>query len=284
MKKLIITADDYGMSPAVNSAIEECIQAGTVTSTNIMMNMEYIPAKKLKEKYPHISVGIHFVLTDGPSVLGRDKVKSLTDQNGLFYPRKIFKERYLKGQIKKSEIIAELYAQYNRFKQMYGQPDYWNTHEHIHLGFGIFKQICSLTDALKIKKFRCNKKIYAGKLSRRTRSVAWIAKSKLKNKAIAFLYRDKKNIPDGIITYYSDIDYLDINRVFSDINWGKNSLAELIIHPAAEADSKYLKDFAAQRVEEYRFYKNAELTKAAKKFGIELVNFSGEVLKDGGLV
>lgn len=277
MKKLIITADDYGMSKAVNSAIEECIQNKIVTSTNIMMNMEYLDsAKKLKEKYPHISMGIHFVLTEGASVLEKDKLKSLTDQNGFFYDRNIFKSLYLQGKINKNEITNELTAQYNKFKEIYGEPDYFNTHEHIHLVPDLFKLIYSLSDRLGIKNSRCNKKIYSGKLGRRTKSMTWIAKSKLKNSVIAFMYRNKKNTPDGIITYYNDLDYLEINHVFSDIKWKKGSIAELIIHPATQIDSKYFKDLSDQRIEEYKFYKNSELKNIAKRHGIVLVNFSGK--------
>ena len=35
MKKLIITADDYGMGDMVNRAIDECIEARVVLSTNV---------------------------------------------------------------------------------------------------------------------------------------------------------------------------------------------------------------------------------------------------------
>jgi predicted glycoside hydrolase/deacetylase ChbG (UPF0249 family) len=49
--KLIITADDYGMSPAVNNAIEAGIEAGLITSTNVMTNMDYYKdAINLKKK------------------------------------------------------------------------------------------------------------------------------------------------------------------------------------------------------------------------------------------
>lgn len=36
MKKLIITADDYGMSRGVNDAIDAGIEAGLITATNVM--------------------------------------------------------------------------------------------------------------------------------------------------------------------------------------------------------------------------------------------------------
>src|SRR5262245_21309223 len=38
-RKLIITADDYGMCEPVNQAIEECLAVGTVRATCVMTNM-----------------------------------------------------------------------------------------------------------------------------------------------------------------------------------------------------------------------------------------------------
>lgn len=39
LRKCVIIADDYGMSPAVNRAIEQGILLGMITSTNVMTNM-----------------------------------------------------------------------------------------------------------------------------------------------------------------------------------------------------------------------------------------------------
>ena len=64
MKQLIITADDYGMSRAVNDAIEAGMAAGIITTTNVMTNMPlYKEAKSLKDKFPKVSVGLHWTLS-----------------------------------------------------------------------------------------------------------------------------------------------------------------------------------------------------------------------------
>lgn len=64
MKQLIITADDYGMSRAVNDAIEAGMAAGLITTTNVMTNMPlYKEAKTLKDKFPNVSVGVHWTLS-----------------------------------------------------------------------------------------------------------------------------------------------------------------------------------------------------------------------------
>ena len=73
MKKIIITADDYGMSKGVNEAIDAGIEAGLITSTNVMTNMEYYKeAKKLREK--DVSVGIHWTISAGYPVLNPSEI------------------------------------------------------------------------------------------------------------------------------------------------------------------------------------------------------------------
>ena len=60
-KELIITADDYGMCESVNAAIEACISAGTVLSTNVMTNMpcceSAIQLRQRFPEYPWVSIG-----------------------------------------------------------------------------------------------------------------------------------------------------------------------------------------------------------------------------------
>ena len=115
MKKLIITADDYGMSRAVNDAIDAGIEAGLITSTNVMTNMPlYKEAIKLKEN-PNISVGLHWVLACGKPVLPREVIPTLVAENGEFFPYPEFRSRLRKKQISFDDIKKELVAQYNLY-------------------------------------------------------------------------------------------------------------------------------------------------------------------------
>ena len=70
MQKLIITADDYGMCDIVDKAIDAGIENGIITTTNVMTNMETLQnANDLRKRYPHISVGVHWNVTTGRSIL-----------------------------------------------------------------------------------------------------------------------------------------------------------------------------------------------------------------------
>ena len=85
MKKILITADDYGMCQPVDTAIDECIAAGLVTTTNVILNMETLNnAKTLKTRFPHISVGIHWNVTTGKPLLETEQISTLVDENGIF--------------------------------------------------------------------------------------------------------------------------------------------------------------------------------------------------------
>ena len=96
MKKLIVTADDYGMSKAVNDAIDAGIAAGLITTTNVMTNMPYYKeAAKLKNN-PNISVGLHWVLACGKPVLPKEEIPTLVAENGEFFPYPEFRSRLRK--------------------------------------------------------------------------------------------------------------------------------------------------------------------------------------------
>lgn len=139
MKRVIITADDYGMSKAVNTAIEEGIEARLITSTNVMMNMPFSDdAVRLKKLSNAVSVGIHWTLTCGKPISDPRRIRSIVDSDGNFLPYSEFRSRLRKGKIKKEDVCTELTAQYEKFRALLGVPDYWNSHQNVHVDFGVY--------------------------------------------------------------------------------------------------------------------------------------------------
>lgn len=117
--KYIITADDYGVSPIIDDAIQKAIATGCVTSVagfangkDEQRNFSVQKLKLLKEDFPQVSVGLHFTLTSGQAVSGNPK--SLTRK----------RSRYFKSMRKQNpkdmdleELEAELKAQIAVFIQ-----------------------------------------------------------------------------------------------------------------------------------------------------------------------
>ncbi|MBR4270880.1 MAG: carbohydrate deacetylase [Clostridia bacterium] len=84
--KLIINADDFGLSESVNKGIVECYKKGLISSTTMMMNTPYTEqAVALAKKNKISNIGIHLNLTYGHSILPKEEVQSLVDENGIFH-------------------------------------------------------------------------------------------------------------------------------------------------------------------------------------------------------
>ena len=90
MRRLIVNADDFGLTAGVNRAIVEAQEGGIVTSSTLMANAGAFGeaagmARALAASHAHFSVGCHVVLLDGEPLLPADRVGSLLQpgaQNG----------------------------------------------------------------------------------------------------------------------------------------------------------------------------------------------------------
>jgi len=77
IKKIIINADDYGLSPLFNKGILDLIEKGIVTSTTIMIKRKYVRPSIFK-KFKDISIGLHLELEE------KDTLKEIQKQIDLF--------------------------------------------------------------------------------------------------------------------------------------------------------------------------------------------------------
>ncbi|EEX93621.1 hypothetical protein VIOR3934_13037 [Vibrio orientalis CIP 102891 = ATCC 33934] len=108
--KLIINADDFGLSESVNNGIVECFQAGLVKSTTIMMNQKGVDhAIDLYKQGLVPEVGLHFTVTSGKPLSPPEEVPSLIDDSGYF----IDKVKLMDHPVSETEVYKELLAQYN---------------------------------------------------------------------------------------------------------------------------------------------------------------------------
>lgn len=279
MKKLIITADDYGMSQAVNTAIDAGIAAGLITSTNVMTNMPfYQEAVKLKEN-PNISVGLHWVLACGKPVLPKEEIPSLVAPDGSFYPYPEFRSRVRRKQISFQEIKKELVAQYQRYVALMGQPDYWNTHENTHVDFGVYALFVKTAVELGIRRMRSHQRIYVPESQTDAlQPLMWRIVEPLKASLLSCwqgnAHRRGIASPEGLIVCLNNSDVNRLEYVFSHIQWKKHELGEYVIHPAAGNDSPFFGKIVDQRIREYEMFTSEETKVLFAQNGIELVSFS----------
>src|SRR5437762_11689279 len=78
MRRLIVNADDFGLTNGINSAILKANLEGIVTSTTLMANgSAFDQAVSLTASAPSLSIGCHVMLVDGSSLLQPARVATL---------------------------------------------------------------------------------------------------------------------------------------------------------------------------------------------------------------
>ncbi|MEG1003338.1 MAG: carbohydrate deacetylase [Clostridium sp.] len=138
IKKLIINADDFGYSQAVNLGIAKSHTNGVLTSTTLMANMQGTNhAIELSKSLPNLAVGIHLTLTCGKPILKKG-VSSLIKDTGDFYKLNEFEKGIPK--IDLDELYNEWKAQIEKLVLAGINLSHIDSHHHIHT-FKEYKEV-----------------------------------------------------------------------------------------------------------------------------------------------
>lgn len=136
MGRLIINADDFGLTSGVNRAILELHQAGVLTSTTLMARGAAAEeAIEIARSMPSLGVGCHVVLVDGEPVLSPHELPTLVNPaTGCFHTSLgAFLPRLLAGRIPTAEIEAEAVAQIALLQSKGLKLTHFDTHKHTHM-------------------------------------------------------------------------------------------------------------------------------------------------------
>lgn len=156
MRRLIVNADDFGLTSGVNRAITELHAAGMLRSTSLMARAGATDeAIELARATPSLGVGCHVVLVDGEPMLPSEKIPSLVDATGRF-PNSltIFLLRLLMGRIRAEEIEAEASAQIAYLRQRGVRLTHIDTHKHAHIFPAVLRPVLRAARAAGIRAVR----------------------------------------------------------------------------------------------------------------------------------
>lgn len=134
--RLILNADDFGLTLGVNRAIRELRQAGVLTSATLMATGHaFDDAVAIAHANPTLGVGCHIVLTDGMPVSHPASIPSLMGSDGKHFRPSLadFAQALLRGNIRESEIEREAYAQVQKLQQAGIDVTHLDTHKHTHI-------------------------------------------------------------------------------------------------------------------------------------------------------
>jgi predicted glycoside hydrolase/deacetylase ChbG (UPF0249 family) len=134
--RLLVNADDFGLTPGVNRAILELHRAGVLTSATLMARaLATIEATEIARATPSLGVGCHIVLVDGDPLRLADSLPTLVNPDThRFYPTLgKFLTRLWRGRIRSNEIELEARGQIEWLQSRGLKLTHIDTHKHVHM-------------------------------------------------------------------------------------------------------------------------------------------------------
>jgi predicted glycoside hydrolase/deacetylase ChbG (UPF0249 family) len=134
--RLIINADDFGLTSGINRSIAELHRAGALTSATLMATgPAFDDAVAISRSLPSLGIGCHIVLTDGLPASPPETIPSLLGPDGKSFRASLldFVGALLRGRIREADIEREAEAQIARLQQAGVAITHIDTHKHTHL-------------------------------------------------------------------------------------------------------------------------------------------------------
>jgi len=155
-RRLIVNADDFGLSHSVNEAVVRAHREGILTTASLMTNEAgFDEAVKLAKENPQLGVGLHLTLLHGHSALLPDKIPGLVNTHGKFSnsPVGVGLNYFFKPSLRE-QLRAEIHAQFEKFRATGLKLDHVNGHLHLHLHPVVFKILVEDSEKLGITHLR----------------------------------------------------------------------------------------------------------------------------------
>jgi chitin disaccharide deacetylase len=155
--RLILNADDFGLTPGINRAIGELNAAGALTSTTLMAcGAAFDDAVAVAHAHPTLGVGCHIVLTDGAPVSHPKSIPSLLGADGKsFRPSLLdFLQALFRGAISEDEVAREALAQIQKLQRAGIDVTHIDTHKHTHLFPQIARPLLHVAERTSIGAIR----------------------------------------------------------------------------------------------------------------------------------
>jgi predicted glycoside hydrolase/deacetylase ChbG (UPF0249 family) len=268
--RLIINADDFGISRGVNIGIIEAAEAEVVTSASMIANLAaFADAVERAESCPTLSLGIHLNFTVGRPLT---RAPSLTRRDtGKFYTLPALLARASLGLLDSSEVARECIAQIDRMIEAGFPPTHLDSHRHIHAHPAISRVVASAAASRGIFQVRipCE--------SLRVNAGDWRATLKKTGLMIC------AGLSSGTAAADRAVNFVGVSlqggksfatRLFALIPQLQAGTTELMTHPGyadgslAEHDS-----YTLERVTELRVLTSREFRELLVRSGVTLTSF-----------
>lgn len=274
MKRLIVTADDFGRCLPINEAVEDAHRNGILTSASLMVGGDALEDAVARAKAnPALAVGLHATLVDGKPVLSPDRIPDLLEADGRFTSRvvaigtRIYFDRKVQAQVR-----AELRAQFEAYAATGLAFDHVDSHHHYHLHPTVFAMLLELAVEFGVPAIRipyepplASWKARGDKFGHRmmTGLFHWRATAKMR-KAVAKAGLKTNDRVFG----FADSGRMDAAHVADFLDHLPDGVTELYCHPATRRWKDHPMPEDYRMVEEYRALINPAVKEKAGRVAL----------------
>jgi len=159
--KVIVNADDLGMSETVNSAIFQGMKRGTITSATMLANGCAVQAAARDlHLFPDCSFGVHLNLTEFRPLChtSQTDLANILDQDKCFNGNSIREVAITVPMLR--AIFREWSCQIESLMQLGVQPSHLDAHHHVHTIPQMLPVLAALRRKYKIEKIRISRNMY----------------------------------------------------------------------------------------------------------------------------
>jgi chitin disaccharide deacetylase len=284
VRRLIVNADDFGLTSGVNRAIVEARSRGIVTSTTLMANsLAFDEAVAFAKSDDGWSVGCHVVLLDGLALCESAKVSTLiAGKNGQSFRDGVagFAARALTGCIDSEQVETESAAQIQKLQSSGLKVSHVDTHKHSHMFPAALEGILRAARTCGVTAIRNPFEVVAANFARAQRGL-WKRYAQVKSlRGLAGGFRravTKAGLktPDGTLGIVAT-GHLNGNLFQNIADNMPEGTWEFVCHPGyVDSDLDGIRTrLRRQREEELAVLTSREARNALERRGIELISYN----------
>jgi hopanoid biosynthesis associated protein HpnK len=156
LRRLIVTADDFGAAVEVNEAVEEAARKGVLRAASLMVAAPgCADAVRRAKRTPQLRVGLHLVLVEGRPLLPPATLPDIVTAEGLFRTdmARMGADIFFKPRVRR-QLAREIEAQFDIYATTGLPLDHVNTHKHYHLHPTIASMILQIGRAYGMRASR----------------------------------------------------------------------------------------------------------------------------------
>lgn len=288
MRRLIVNADDFGLTAGVNRAIAEAHSNGIVSSATLMANASALgDAVRLASQLPRLSVGCHVVLVDGQPVLDAAQIPTLvmnhaSGQSQFQETLGAFARRALSGRVQPNHVEAEAVAQIRKLQANGITVTHLDTHKHAHMFPAVYWGLFRAARACGVRAVRnpFSPRLPLSPTSLRERPGLW--KRQLQVRALRSLEAGflRAVAEAGLTTTEGSLGVvatgaLDLSLFSSIVESIPPGTWEFVCHPGyPDSDLDKIRTRLKQsRVKELKILTSVDARQALERRGIQLISY-----------